>query len=163
MLDLGCNIGLTVADYETMWPDARIIGVEMDAANATVARENAHSEVICAAVAAVRGRRAYSTAAGEYAFRLDEQGGSVVDAVTIADLAGMLGGLVDFVKMDIEGAEWEVLESSGWERHLRMLLVELHPQTEASVCRVWSLLAGRGFQVVRHRPHPAAVWATRRG
>ena len=38
--DLGANIGLTMADLAVRHPRARIVGLEMDAENAALAREN---------------------------------------------------------------------------------------------------------------------------
>ena len=40
VLDLGCNIGLTVAHFEVLWPNAEIIGVDLDSENCVVARRN---------------------------------------------------------------------------------------------------------------------------
>lgn len=161
MLDLGCNIGLTIADYEEMWPAARILGVEVDAGNAAVALSNCRSPILCAAVAGRSGPRRYGGSA-EYAFALDSDGDREGRAVTLDRLAVWMGGTVDFVKMDVEGAEWEILVSGGWESAVESLLVELHPQTDGSVAAASRLLEGRGYRTVRHRPHPAAVWATRR-
>ena len=39
VLDLGCSIGLTVAHFEVLWPNAEIIGVDLDSENCVVAAE----------------------------------------------------------------------------------------------------------------------------
>ena len=53
--DLGCNIGLTMADLAVRFPDAELTGVELDEGNVELARHNlapweARCRVIHAAV-----------------------------------------------------------------------------------------------------------------
>src|SRR5688572_26902848 len=36
VLDLGCNVGYTMSDFAHRFPEARVIGVELDAANAAL-------------------------------------------------------------------------------------------------------------------------------
>jgi FkbM family methyltransferase len=54
-----------------------------------------------------------------------------VPVVTIDDLVEHVGGRIDVLKMDIEGAEFEVIDhaSSGALRHVGQLLVEFHDIT----------------------------------
>ena len=40
ILDLGSNIGLTIAHYAALYPEARILGVELDAGNFALCRDN---------------------------------------------------------------------------------------------------------------------------
>jgi len=68
--DLGANIGLTMAHLAHTFPPAHIVGVELDPANATLARRNTQPwadrcEVICAPVWSERldGRHPASTRA----------------------------------------------------------------------------------------------------
>ena len=74
VLDLGCNIGLTVAHFEVLWPNAEIIGVDLDSENCEVTRRNCRrARILNLAVSATSGTQTYS---GEEAwgFRLDLQG-----------------------------------------------------------------------------------------
>src|SRR5438067_8510299 len=58
VLDLGCNIGLTVAHFERLWPNAGIIGVELDTENCVVARRNCQrARILNVAVSATSGRQ----------------------------------------------------------------------------------------------------------
>lgn len=58
VLDLGANIGLTTAHYRTLWPDAQIVAVEMDAACCAIALaasgEHRHPNTYSGALAVTR-------------------------------------------------------------------------------------------------------------
>jgi hypothetical protein len=64
------------------------------------------------------------------------------------------------VKMDIEGAEAEVLESaSGWAPRVQAMKVEIHPP--ATFEHVQKTLRANGFRCTRDRVHACCVVATR--
>lgn len=103
VLDLGCNIGLTAAHFELLWPNAEIIGVDPDSENCVAARRNCQrTRILNVAVSATSGRQTYS---GEEAWslRLDASGDRAVVARMLDELTDLFGGSADFVKMDIEG------------------------------------------------------------
>jgi FkbM family methyltransferase len=67
--------------------------------------------------------------------------------------------VVDLAKIDVEGAEWDVLEGieePDWPR-IRQFAIEVH-DVEGRVERMRDLLAGRGYRVVVE----PADWATHR-
>lgn len=161
VLDLGANIGLTAAYYAEIWRDATIWMVEPHPANLELAKRNAPS---CHP-------RLYAVApqSGWYHMHLDERtasayalgelGGRFV-ALSMDELIAGAGGHVDFVKMDIEGAEWEILQEPFSASHL---MVEFHGDSyDVALGRGIDLLADSGWKA-RHYPlhHPAAVYATR--
>jgi FkbM family methyltransferase len=146
--DLGSNIGSTVAHLAVLFPDAHITGVEMDGENAELCRRNVarwggRCEILHAAVWSAPGEVSYRRdVADELSFRvgpLEQQGGETltVPTVSLAELAERMGdrGEVDFVKMDIEGAEAQVLrEGVGWAEHVRAIKVEVHPPYDVAAC-----------------------------
>jgi FkbM family methyltransferase len=165
VLDLGCNIGLTVAHFEALWPDANIIGVDLDADNCVVARRNCRrARILNVAVSAISGTQTYS---GEeaWSFRLDPSGDRAVEARTLDELTDLLGGRADFVKMDIEGAEWEVVKAPGeWPERIGSLLIEIHGtegQRQAGIDEMTGYLREKGFTCRKHEAHWSAVWAIR--
>ena len=167
VLDLGCNIGLTVAHFEALWPDADIIGVDLDADNCVVARRNCRrSRILNVAVSAISGRQTYS---GEeaWSFRLDPSGDRVVESRTLDELTDLIGGRADFVKMDIEGAEWEVVQAPGeWPQRVGSLLIEIHGnegRRQEGIDEMMGHLRVKGFTCRKHEAHWSAVWATREG
>jgi hypothetical protein len=86
--------------------------------------------------------------------------------VTIASLVEQLNvPQVDFVKMDIEGAEKEVLGAAGaWIGKVRCLKVEVHPEkasTPYTVAACTKDLEKHGMICSRDPRHPACVIARR--
>jgi len=167
VLDLGCNIGLTVAHFEALWPDADIIGVDLDADNCVVARRNCRrARILNVAVSAISGTQTYS---GEeaWSFRLDPSGDRVVESRTLDELTDLIGGRADFVKMDIEGAEWEVVQAPGeWPERVGSLLIEIHGtegRRQEGIDEMMGYLRDKGFTCRKHEAHWSAVWATREG
>jgi FkbM family methyltransferase len=167
VLDLGCNIGLTVAHFEVLWPHAEIIGVELDSENCVVARRNCRrARILNVAVSATSGRQTYS---GEEAwgFRLDPSGDRAVEARTLDELTGLFGGGADFVKMDIEGAEWDVVQAPGaWPERVGTLLIEIHGtegRRQEGIDEMMGYLRDKGFTCRKHEAHWCAVWAMSEG
>jgi FkbM family methyltransferase len=132
ILDLGANIGLTMAHFAVLYPDARVVGIEIDAANATLARANVAAwggrcSLLESAVWTNDGTVRYTIEPGnEYSASI-EMDGREVPAVSLETLLDENGAPVDYVKMDIEGAERDVLRlHTGWADRVRCLKVEVH-------------------------------------
>jgi FkbM family methyltransferase len=165
VLDLGCNIGLTVAHYEALWPDAEIVGIDLDAGNCRVAERNCvRARILNLAVSAASGTQTY-TGDEAWSLRLDDAGDRTVEGRTLDELTALFDRRVDFVKMDIEGAEWDVLKAPGaWPERVGSLLVEVHGtegRREAGVEEFSRYLRDLGFTCRRHEAHWSAVWAKR--
>lgn len=148
--DLGCNIGLTMRHMGHLYSETRIVGVELDAANAALARRNvealgARCEVLEAAVWPVAGEVSYAREGGADGYRVSDSGAISVAAVTPEELLERFGR-PDYVKVDIEGAEQAVLErASAWTKGVSAISVECHPPYSLAQCR--SDLEGLGFVV----------------
>jgi FkbM family methyltransferase len=169
ILDLGSNIGLTVAHYAVLFPRARILGIELDPETAALARRN---------VAAFGGRCEVLSGAAwvndepvwferecgkEWAARVGEPTASStsVQGYSVASLVERLGGSVDLMKMDIEGGEGPVLASNtDWARAIRSIKVEVHdgPRAVDECSRRLQLL---GFAVRPDDRHWAGLIAVR--
>jgi FkbM family methyltransferase len=166
--DLGCNAGFTMAHLATAFPNASITGVELDESNAVLARRNlepwaGRCEVIHAAVWPDDGEVWYHHWAGAtsgYRVAVRERQpnveGPVVPAVSLDSLAERTDGAIDYVKMDVEGAERELLErNTGWAERVRAIKVEVHdPYT---VERCIADLHALGFRARADDGHPACA------
>jgi FkbM family methyltransferase len=171
--DLGANIGLTVADMAQRWPESRVIGVEMDAANADLARRNfdawsERAEVIQAAAWPEDGEAWYHRwPGGTSAYHLrpptpgEEPQGPVVPTLSLDTLLERCGGgPVAFVKMDVEGAERELLRrNTDWAAQVGCIKVEVHGDYTPEDCV--ADLERLGFRARRDRRHDAAVTGVR--
>jgi|SRR5579871_352062 len=161
ILDLGSNIGLTILDYHRRFPNARILGIELDSDNFNIARLNtqpyAECDVIHGAVWSEDGEVSYG---GDEAwgFRVGE-GRRKAKAYNIDFLIQKIGD-VDFLKMDIEGAEESVLShNTSWAARVKAMKIETHsPYTIERCCADVTRL---GFRAIRDSKHHGCVMATR--
>jgi len=168
ILDLGSNIGTTIAHFAHLYGDVKVFGVELDAESAELCAKNIapwgdRCQVLQTAVAATDGMNRYDRRAGnEWGFRIGS-GSSPVRTVSIDSLVGQFGlSEIDYLKMDIEGAERDVLRSGGqWPERVRSLKVELHDQY--TVEEAFEDLAKLGFVCERDDKHWACVVARRAG
>lgn len=140
--DLGTNIGLAMAQLALRYPDAAVTGVEMDAENLELCRRNvepygARCSVLHAAVWHEDGEVSYSNEKDDsLAYRVESNGGTTVRSLSLDTLLAERGvDRVDYVKMDIEGAEREVLrKNTGWAAAVRTLKVEVHEPYTVDEC-----------------------------
>lgn len=186
VLDVGANIGLTAAHYKRLWPAAQVVAVEMDEACAALAEENAPGvEVRCHAVSGRGGWGSYDPLVRAEAFQFTRGGQGellqpaelpnrwIVSSYTLRQVirrSFMIPdhGLLDFLKLDVEGEEWALFKHGAWAPLVRHLLVEVHdvgaglssPTLVAAACQQLDAL---GFDASHHPPHPQAVYAVNRG
>jgi FkbM family methyltransferase len=168
ILDLGANIGLTMADLAARYPAARVVGVELDDVNAALARRNTAAfgercQVIRAAVWPEDGEVFYlpwpGGTSGYRAHRSAPEGAEAVPAVSLRTLVEDHGD-IDYLKVDIEGAERELLcERTGWASHVRSLKVEVHQPYTAAACA--EDLRRLGFRAWVDRRHWACAAGVR--
>jgi FkbM family methyltransferase len=165
--DLGANIGLTMGHFAHLFPRARVLGVELDEDNVVLARRNVAAwadrcEVIHAAVWASDGEVRYRGWGGTSNYQVTGgEEGTAVRALSLAELVREYGGPVDYVKVDVEGAERELLrDGTGWADAVRCLKIELHG--DYSVSDGEADLRRLGFEAWRDPDHWACVVGLRR-
>jgi len=162
VLDCGAHIGLTMLDYRRMWPNAEIVGVEMDAGNAALAFTNTTDPVLVAAVSGhgVALIGSYDPEVEPWAFSLN---GSTARSVMVLPLPSIIAALgwhtVDFLKLDIEGQERAILQSPHALERVDVVLAELHGDYERPQA-ILDLRAA-GFEAEPHYTHPTAVFGWR--
>lgn len=164
ILDLGSNIGLTMAHFACLFPRACVLGIELDAGNVELCRRNIapygnRCRVIWGAVWTASGQVNYG-GDEEWGFRVipDPSAERVVSAYTMCELLQQLGAPADYVKMDIEGAERALLkEAKPWINSVRCINIEIHEPYSITEC-VEDLKAV-GFRAIVDSRHPACVIA----
>ncbi len=159
ILDCGSNIGMSILYFKHTYPRARIIGFEPDPSIFPYVAENISRtglrdvRLVQSALAAKEGTLTFYSD-GKYGSCLaghlpqDVPEGWARHEVPCVRLRDYLTEPVDFMKMNIEGAEWEVLVDSedrlGW---IREMVIEYHhlPGLPRTLHKILALLQGRGF------------------
>ena len=166
ILDCGSHIGLSVAWFKRQFPLARITAFEPDPRSFELLQANVAAnglegvELLNVAVASTRGTARFfgefgvaSPMASAHSLRREwgtQRSGQwiLVDTVPLADY---ITGPLDYLKLDIEGMEAEVMKSIEPQLHLiRALGVEFHgtgADAGADEAALVELLRENGFQV----------------
>lgn len=136
ILDLGANVGYASIYFAARWPRAHILAVEPDARNAGLLARNtrpwpriarlqaavwAHPARVCVA----------NPADAANAFRMRELAEGPTDSIeayTVTQLIERMGcARLDLLKMDVEGAEAEILrDGADWLDRIDTMVIELH-------------------------------------
>ena len=182
IVDLGSNIGTTAADFATRYPRARLLCVELDPESAELCRVNTEwfadrRRVIQGAVWVEDGRVKYG-GTGFWSRRVrwvwdlahpnaEPEIGPVqaigIHALIDRALAELrpARGVIDYIKMDIEGSEAAVFEGDvDWLRHVDSIRVHVHPPV--TIERIISRLTTGGMIPRRCWRHPFSVVAISR-
>ena len=160
IVDCGSNIGMSVLYYKHEYPSARIIAFEPDPAIFRYLQENVTSNrladvrLVQAAVAGQEGDLAFHSD-GKYASYLVHDPSTPVPPgwidcrVPCVRLRSYLYEPVDFLKVNIEGAEWETIaESEDCLRQVREMVVEYHhlPGLPRTLHKILEVLNRQGFE-----------------
>ncbi|MEM3980068.1 MAG: FkbM family methyltransferase [Saccharolobus sp.] len=86
------------------------------------------------------------------------EGSIKVASITLKNLINMFGS-IDLLKMDIEGAEYEVLSSCDCLSQVNSIIAELHPNdlAEIKLKKLLQKLRNDGFNFVILRPPPHGI------
>lgn len=140
ILDVGAHIGTFAIWCQSQQPKAHILSVEADPATFKVALSNAEAfqksgcqwSVYHAAASARDGEVLRLCVSGpSMSHRISSEGATEVGGISLSALVDWLapeGGIVDLVKVDIEGSEEAFLceRTDAFDR-VNALVVELHP------------------------------------
>ncbi|MDP1569139.1 MAG: FkbM family methyltransferase [Vicinamibacterales bacterium] len=179
ILDCGANIGYTVLHYKRLFPRARITAFEPDPLFAPILRRNlarngADDVEIVEAAVWTRDGHAPWMVEGKDGSRLATATGGAPDVeVATVDLARYLNQDIDLLKLDIEGAEFDVVPHVATHLHrVRNVLVEGHivdQSTFDGLATLLTTLRGTGFTLalntygpwrdLTRRPWPAPLHA----
>lgn len=162
IVDLGAHIGLVSLDFAARWPGAVVWSVEPDPANFRLLERNLaacpQALPLQAAVAGEPGPRILHAARHPWDSSIQHRApGSVPVTVACHTLDSLIEALavdrVELVKIDIEGAEYEVLANCRTLRRIDTIVGEFH-EDQAGVRpeRFFCLLADRELEVRRTAP-----------
>ena len=154
VIDGGANIGMFCLWVLWKRPEARIVAVEPDERNLGYLERNlgrfleTHVQLLRAALGRTRGETILGGITSD-SMRTGVSNGVRVPTLALADL---LDEDVDLLKLDIEGAEEDVLAAAGGSlRRVRRVVVEAHqfPGVASHVPDILMLLRAQGFDRFR--------------
>lgn len=166
VLDVGGQIGSFSLAVASLHPAATVHVYEASPTSASYVRRNVEANdlgdrvtVHPAALAGTAGTFTFvdsGTASGHNGLTApDGLGREVTVPATTFDAAiALLGGRADLVKMDVEGAEYDIILGSdplSW-RSVRRMVMEYHPVPGHDVEELVSFLSEVGLRPVRHQP-----------
>ena len=175
VIDLGANIGLATRLFAARYPACRILAVEPHLGNYKLLEKNltelvkaGRCRIVRAAVWDRKSRLAVAAPPegedsyyGMHVYETLEEGGQVVDAVTMTELIEQSGfPVVDILKVDIEGAEVSLFRGGlGWLTQVRTIAIEFHGDSRER-SGFDAIMEHYSFQIDDSNPH--TVVATRR-
>jgi FkbM family methyltransferase len=149
IIDAGANIGASSISFAKRFPQARVIAIEPDPETYALLVENCRSykniNPIHAALCAQDGPvTLYGELGKEWAFTITKERGNIkvtVPGLTLDTLMQEKGiQHVDFLKLDIEGSEREVMANSGkWIDRVGAISAELHDGAALGASRAFYL------------------------
>ena len=160
ILDFGSNIGTSIILYRHYFPNATILGVEMEKTNFELCKRNVEglSNVYIENLAiwsiddSVLGFDKINDA---NAFHINEKSSNIngqIKSITVEKLFQKYSlNHVDLVKIDIEGAEKNIFfeGSLGWLNQVDYIILEFHDFCDAEFKRLIEILESYHFQVKR--------------
>jgi len=132
IIDGGGNMGLSILGFKRDHPRARVLAFEPDVALCSLIRENLERNGLADGVEIIEAGLAGSR--GTLSFASDGSAGGQISAggtqaIRVEPLSAWLDRNVDFVKLNIEGQELDVLaecEASGKLRQVERFVIEYH-------------------------------------
>jgi len=157
ILDCGANIGVSVLNYKRKYPDSKVIAFEPDPKIFPILKNNlinnslSNVQLVEAAVWIKKGRfQFFCEGADGSKLILDDQNCSDRIEVQTVDLSEYIDQKIDLIKMDIEGAEFEVFSHIVNKLHLvDNLLIECHFNVDeiGKLTKLLDVLSQAGFSV----------------
>jgi FkbM family methyltransferase len=157
IIDCGANIGLGTLYFKQLYPQATVLAFEPDENNYRLLEENCRRnglqqvQLFAAAVWTEDGTISFASKGSE-ASHIEEQVSGDAIRVPCVRLSGIMQkhDQIDFLKLDIEGAEYKVvMDSAAALKKVQNLFLEYHGKAEETykLEDIFAILRQAGFQV----------------
>ena len=155
ILDCGANIGLSIIYFKKLFPNASIIGFEPDSKIFDILKYNLKAfglldiDLEKRAVWSSETTISFMVEGADGGRVLQEQREVPQNEVKTVQLKNFLSQPVDFLKMDIEGAETEVIiNCQDRLHHVKNIFIEYHSfvNTSQSLDKILTILKKNGFR-----------------
>ncbi len=155
IIDCGANIGLSVLYFKLLYPKSTVLAFEPDEKIAQVLKKNIlsfdlqniqiHNEAVWIENGIMEFRKEGGFS-GRLALPEDKE--NIVSVKTLR-LKDLLNNKIDFLKLDIEGAEYEVIKDCKEElKNVKFLFIEYHSHKakEQTLGEILEILRGNHFR-----------------
>jgi FkbM family methyltransferase len=166
ILDVGANVGFFCIAARSRYPGATIHAYEPNPRTLPFLHSNVEQlgiTIYPEAVGAGEGHVSVIDTGDCNGARTVEDSGGAVTQVSLDRAIERMGGSVDLLKLDCEGAEWEMFRSAVPWRHVRNVRMEYHLSGGQKVEDVKDALSHLGFEVIHVEADGTmgTVWALR--
>jgi|SRR5579863_390968 len=169
IVDIGANVGFFSLAARGYYPNATIHAYEPNPRIQGLLRANTarfNIEVFSEAVGGKAGQVALTdeSVSNMARTRPSEDGTSGISQIRLDSALERIGGAIDLLKMDCEGAEWEMFGLTGCWESIKNIRMEYHLFNGESVEQVVRTLSGLGFQIARldpSRDNMGIIWGRR--
>jgi FkbM family methyltransferase len=150
VLDIGAHAGLFGLAARLHFPNAEIHSYEPNPKMQSFLSNQADVGRFLFfnyAVGLVEGRMSLDTCADTVQTRTHRSEQGEIQCVSFASAVARLNGAVDLVKLDCEGAEWEILQDEAAWKNVRNLTMEFHLWAGYKLEELKARITGLGFQI----------------
>lgn len=177
IVDLGSNIGVSIAHMKHVYPNAKIIGYEMNIDNFKLAERNIkfydNVSVNNNAVWIDNSTVTYKDNSGYDSYSIttdlddknDHQTRKEVQAITMASIIKNNNlDQIDYIKMDIEGAEEAILKADdlSWMNKVNAMNIEMHLDDKKDIFNYIKIIENKGFNAWKDDKHWSSIFVVRK-
>jgi FkbM family methyltransferase len=155
IIDIGANVGLFGIAARRRFPQARIDCYEPNRALEPFLQSHAREagfEYYMEAVGLTHGKVDLELGADSVLTRSHASDSGSVVQISLSEAIARMGGRVDLVKMDCEGAEWEMFEDPAAWAAVSRVAMEYHLFAEHTHHEACDAVRKLGFSIERHVP-----------
>jgi FkbM family methyltransferase len=168
IVDIGANLGFFSLAARTTYPNAEIHSYEPNPRILPYLQENVKGlniEVYPEAVGMADGQVSMDDKSDSNQASTVAGAECPIRQIAFSTVLERVGGTIDLLKLDCEGAEWDIFKAAGCWRNVANVRMEYHLGSSHSFSEVADTLKGFGFRVLVHRPSSTfgIVWAARPG
>lgn len=164
IVDIGVNMGIFLLAAWHHYPNSQLFGYEPNPLAFERARSNTaeiSSSIFNEAVGSVQGMCRISDHLQSRLTATDVCEDGEITMTAFSEVVHRAGGHVDLLKMDCEGAEWDILLDNKSLKQVREIRMEYHLFEDKKIECLFSLLSAAGHRVVKivdHGNH-GIVWS----
>jgi len=167
ILDIGAHAGFFSLAARRQYPSVKIDAYEPNPRILPFLRANTSSADVSIFPEAVGGEEGYVRIidpgpSDQAQTCADDSQTSGIRQVRIETAVERIGGSVDLLKMDCEGAEWQILRPGDIWEHVRNIRMEYHLYNGRTLEEMKMMLMTLGFRIVHLRVHhgeAGIIWA----